>query len=353
MAACKQSRFALYFSPMRHRAEYKFNFVLPISMALAFMVTLMPSLARRCHAAVVPSRPTPSWLLQNGVWVPLVAPNPDTPAGQVAEMISELNSGRPKHIPKQARRWIKANKTNPLAPEVLLLRGDAYNAMGAKYTALFAYEDLLDNYPTSPLYGPCLRREYNIACAFLRGYKRKFLGMRILPVSGDALELLRRIQDRQRGSPLAELAGIRVADYYYHDSRFHRAFQSYQDFLRRYPYSQFVIKATIMEVQCLLATFRGVKFDLTPLRNADAQLETLTQEYPHFAQMLQVKALEERIYQIEGHKELEIARFYIRFSKPTAARYYYNRVINDWPDTQWAKTAKKELVEHFGVEAVK
>jgi outer membrane assembly lipoprotein YfiO len=325
----------------------------PRAAVPALLLVVLLTLGSRCPAVVIVPQPTPSWLLQNGVWVPLVAPNPDTPPGQVAEMIAELNSGHPKHIPKQARRWIKANKNNPLAPEVLLLRGDAYNAMGAKYTALFAYEDLLDNYPTSPLYGPCLRREYNIACAFLRGYKRKFLGMRILPVSGDALELLRRIQDRQRGSPLAELAGIRVADYYYDDSRFNRAFQSYQDFLRRYPYSQFVVKATIMEVQCLLATFRGVKFDLTPLRNADAQLETLMQEYPHFAQMLQVKSLEERIYQIEGHKELEIAQFYIRFSKPSAAKYYYNRVINDWPDTRWAQIAKKELVEHFGAEAIK
>ncbi len=319
----------------------------------AFAVLLVMATVSLARAAVTPPNPTPSWLLQNGVWVPLVAPNPNTPEGQVAQMIAELNSGHPQHIPKQAKRWIKHNKTNPLTAEVLLLRGDAYNAMGAKYTALFSYENLLDNFPTSPLYGPCLRREYNIACAFLRGYKRKFLGMRILPVTGDALELLRRIQDRQRGSPLAELAGIRVADHYYNDARFHRAFQSYQDFLRRYPYSQFVIKATIMEVQCLLATFRGVKFDLTPLRNADAQLESLTQEHPNFARILQVKALEERIYQIEGRKELEIARFYIRFSKPAAAQYYYNRVINDWPDTQWAKIAQKELVAHFGTEAAK
>ena len=337
---------------MKQRPNYH-RTIPPMLTALAVLLALLVTHGANCSAAVIVPRPTPTWLLQNGVWVPLVTPNANTPPGQVAEMITELNSGHPQHIPRQARRWMKVNQNNPLAPEVLLLRGDAYNAMGEKYTALFAYEDLLDNYPTSPLYGPCLRREYNIACAFLRGYKRKFLGLRILPVTGDALELLRRIQDRQRGSPLAELAGIRVADYYYSDSRFNRAFQSYQDFLRRYPYSQFVVKATIMEVQCLLATFRGVKFDLTPLRNADAQLETLTQDYPHFAQILQVKALEERIYQIEGQKELEIAQFYIRFSKPSAAKYYYNRVINDWPDTRWAKIARKELVAHFGAEAIK
>ena len=130
-------------------------------VALAVLL-LLPALGRQCRAVVMVPRPTASWLLQNGVWVPLVAPSPNTPPGQVAEMIHELNSGRPQRIPKLARRWITANKNNPLAPEVLLLRGDAYNAMGEKYTALFAYEDLLDNYPTSPLYGPCLRREYNI-----------------------------------------------------------------------------------------------------------------------------------------------------------------------------------------------
>jgi tetratricopeptide (TPR) repeat protein len=165
----------------------------------------------------------PGWELRNGSWVPLVQPSPGTPEGQVAEMIRELDVNETKKLITNAKAWEKANKLNPLMPQVLLLQGDAEVARGNKYKALYPYEEMLLNYPTSDLYVAVLQREYNIADAFLNGYKRKFLGMRFLDASEDALELLDRIQDRQRGSPLAEEAGMRIVDYYYGIGKFQPA----------------------------------------------------------------------------------------------------------------------------------
>lgn len=299
-----------------------------------------------------PVRPTAKWVLKHGVWLPVVKPGTDTPAGKVATMIAELHRNEAYRVIHQSKKFLKHHKTDPLVPEVLLLQGDAYNLIGRKYRALFPYEDLLDNFPNSPLYGPCLEREYNIACAFLAGYKRNLLGMKIIPVTGDALRLLRRIQDRQRGSPLAELAGIRVADYYYTQGEFHSALNSYRNFIRRYPYSQFVVKADIREAQCMLGSFKGVRFDLTPLRNAEAKLDSIIRHHPRLAEKYQAHALEERIYQVEGKKELLVARFYLRFGEPQAAKFYFRRVINGWPDTIWAVRAKKALINHFGAGAI-
>lgn len=296
----------------------------------------------------LPARPTAAWVLKHGVWIPVVKAGNTSPAGRVATMIAELHANEPYRVIHQSKQFLKHNKTDPLVPQVLLLQGDAYNEVGRKYRALFPYEDLLDNFPSSPLYGPCLEREYNIACAFLKGYKRNLLGMRIIPVTGDALRLLRRIQDRQRGSPLAELAGIRVADYYYAQGEFQTALDSYRNFVRRYPYSQFVIKADIREAQCMLGSFKGVRFDLTPLRNAEAKLDSIIRHHPRLAQKYQAKALEERIYQVEGKKELLIARFYMRFSRRGAAKFYFRRVINGWPETIWAVRAKQALINNFG-----
>jgi outer membrane protein assembly factor BamD (BamD/ComL family) len=301
--------------------------------------------------ANLPARPTATWVLKHGVWIPVVQPGNTSPAGQVATMIKELHGNQPYRVIHQSKKFLKHHKTDPLVPQVLLLQGDAYNMVGRKYRALFPYEDLLDNFPNSPLYGPCLEREYNIACAFLAGYKRNLLGMRIIPVTGDAIRLLRRIQDRQRGSPLAELAGIHVADYYYKQGEFGTALNSYRNFVRRYPYSQFVVKADIREAQCMLGTFKGVRFDLTPLRNAEAKLDSIILHHPRLAEKYQAKALEERIYQVEGKKELLVARFYLRFGDPGSAKFYFHRVINGWPDTIWAVRAKQELANHFGAGA--
>ncbi len=295
----------------------------------------------------------PGWELRNGSWVPIVPPGVDTPDGQVAQMIEDLANNETKKLISDARKWIKANKKHPLMPQVMLLQGDAEVARGNKYKALYSYEDILNNYPTSELFPHVLEREYNIADAFLRGYKKKFLGLRILSVEGDAIELLDRIQDRQRGSPMAERAGLRVADYYYTNGQFRESTDAYNDFIRRYPYSQYVRKAEMRRAESSLANFRGILFDFTPLYDGRERLAALQEAYPQTSESLQIRAIDDRIYQLEGKKELEIARYYWRAGKKHASGYYYKRVIANWPDTLSADAARKELALRMPQEANK
>lgn len=302
-----------------------------------WVIAALLGLSATAHAA------PPGWELRNGAWVPTVQPDPTTPEGQVATMIRDLEANQTKKVIADAKKWLKANKTNPLVPQVLLLQGDAEVLRKNRYRALFSYEDLVNNFPTSELYPAVLQREYDIADSFLKGYKRKFLGMRILPIGEDSIELLDRIQDRQRGSPLAERAGLRVADYYYSRSRFQEAVEAYTDFLRRYPYSQYVRKAEIRRAEASLGNFRGVLFDLTPLLDARERLAAISQAYPQSAEQLQVKAIEDRIYQIEGRRDLEVARYYWRAGRKYASGWYYQRVINNWPGTIYAQQAEAEL----------
>ncbi|HUO07742.1 MAG TPA: outer membrane protein assembly factor BamD [Phycisphaerae bacterium] len=295
----------------------------------------------------------PGWELRNGSWVPLVQPGAGTPDAQVAQMILDLKANHTKKLISDAKKWEKANKLHPLMPQVLVLQGDAEVARGNKYKALYSYEEMLLNYPTSDLYVHVLQREYNIADAFLNGYKRKFLGMRILPVTEDALTLLDRIQDRQRGSPIAEQAGIRLVDYYYKAGKFQEAVDACSDFLKRYPYSQYVRKAEVRRAEASLGNFHGVLFDFTPLFDARERLAAIGDEYPQTAEQIQVPAVDDRIYQLEGKKELEIARYYWRAGRKHASAYYYKRVIATWPDTAAAQSARSELQRRLPLEVGK
>ncbi len=297
--------------------------------------------------------PRQGWELREGSWVPVVQPGTGTPEAQVANMIQQLNTGHTGELIKDAKKWIKKNKSNPLLPQVLLLQGDAEVARGNKYKALYSYEDILNNFPTSELYVTILQKEFDIADAFLRGYKRKFLGIRMLPVKEDAIELLDRIQDRQRGSPLAEQAGMRAADYYYETGQFQEAIDSYNDFLKRYPYSQYVRKAEVRRAEASLGNFHGVKFDIIPLLDSRERLAAIAQVFPQTAEGLQVAALEDRIYQTEGRKELEIARYYYRANRRHASAYFYKRVIENWPETLFAQKARQELTSRLPGEAGK
>jgi len=295
----------------------------------------------------------PGWELRNGAWVPLVPPGEGTPDAQVAQMVKDLAAGNTKKLIKDAKVWIKKNPKHPLMPQVLLLQGDAEVFRGNRYEALYSYEELVVNYPTSELYIHTLEREYNIADALLRGFRRKFLGLRLFSATEDAIELLDRIQDRQRGAPLAERAGLRVADYYYEVGKFPEAADSYSDFLKRYPYSQYVRKAEIRRAESSLANFRGILFDFTPLYDAREQLATISENYKQSSLELQTRAVDDRIYQLEGAKELEIARYYWRAGRKHAAAFYYKRVKENWPGTTWANEARTELSRRIPEEASK
>jgi outer membrane protein assembly factor BamD (BamD/ComL family) len=315
------------------------------SLALAAAV-LVASVA---SAADTP----PGWELRNGSWVPLVEPGTGSPEAQVAKMIRDLRAipaagTGAAQVVKDAQQWLKRNPRNPLMPQVLLIQGDAEILRGNKYAALYPFEDLLNNFPNSDLALATLEREYVLADAFLNGYKRKFLGLRVLPVTEDALTLLDRIQDRQRGSAIAEMAGLRKADYYYNAGKFPEAVYAYTDFLRRYQYSQYVRKAEIRRTEASTGNFHGVLFDFTPLYEARERLATISEAFSQTAEELQMRAIDDRIYQLEGHKELEIARYYYRAGKKYASAWYYKRVIANWPDTSMADAARKELALKLG-----
>jgi len=307
-----------------------------------FLVLAAAILAACLVPRLAPAAP-PGWELRNGAWVPLVEPDPSTPDGQVAQMIKDLAANRTKDVIGHAMQWLKDNKTHPLVPQVMLLQSDAEVARNTKYKALYPLEDLVNNFPNSELYTAATEREFDIADAFLKGYKKKTLGMRIFPVADDGIELLDRIQDRQRGSPLAERAGIRVADYYYENGQFQDAIDAYGDFLKRYPFSQYVRKAEVRRAEASAGSFKGVKFDVTPLLDARERMAAIRDAYPQTAQDLQIPAIEDRILQLDGQKELEIARYYWRAGQLYASAYYYKRVVRYWPGTQMAQTAQEEL----------
>ena len=318
------------------------------------LATLCASLVAAVLFSATASAAPAGWELRNGTWVPLVEPGSGTPESQVVQMIRDLQAAAasPVHmgaaqLVKTTKKWEKAHKNHPLMPQVLLIQGDAEMVRGHKYASLYPYEDLLNNYPQSDLFVPTLEREYKIADAFLSGEKRVFIWFKILPADDDALQLLDRIQDRQRGSAVAEMSGLRSADYYYESGKFQEAVDTYTDFLKRYPYSQYTRKAEIRRAEASLGNFHGLLFDFTPLYDARERMKTVSDAYPQSSQDLQVKAIDDRVYQLEGQKDLEIARYYFRSGKKHASAWYYKRVIDNWPDTSYALSARKELSERM------
>jgi outer membrane assembly lipoprotein YfiO len=239
--------------------------------------------------------------------------------------------------------WIKVNPAAPDRDRGLFLLAEAYNQTGDKIRGFYHLDELMDYYPESRLFFPSLEKQFSIADTFLKGYKRKFLGIPFLSTDEEAVEILFRIQERAPGSPIAERSLLRTADYFYDSSQFDLASDAYGVYARSYPRSPEVPRVRLRAAFASLAQFRGLRFDATPVIDAKAQLEDIQAEYPEMSERENVADVLERIDGILAARVAQTADFYRRTDQPRAAAYNLKYLLENFPDTPEAPRAREQL----------
>lgn len=89
-----------------------------------------------------------------------------------------LASGNASDAKKQIVDWLKANPKALDRDRAIFLLAEADFRLDDRLKAFYQFDELLDTYPDSRLFNAALYRQYDIADAFLNGYKRKVLGLR-------------------------------------------------------------------------------------------------------------------------------------------------------------------------------
>jgi len=295
--------------------------------------------------APVHAAPEQTFELRDGRWQPVTQA---TPAGPVtdetldrAEQLLARNQFQPAR--KIVLQWLKTNKTHPLRDRGLYLLAEAYFQFGNRILSFYYLDELMDNFPESRLFYPALERQYQIADDYLNGYKRRVLYVPLLGSQDEAVEMLYRIQGRSPGSPLAEKALLRTADFYYADSQFDLAADAYSSYVKSYPRSPAVPRVRLRQAFSALAQFRGLKFDATPITDARAQLLDIRREYPELAAEENIDQIVAQIDEAFARKVSYTADFYRRTSAPKAAVYNYRYLRGKYPESAEATKADAAL----------
>jgi outer membrane assembly lipoprotein YfiO len=239
--------------------------------------------------------------------------------------------------------WIKANTASPERDRGLFLLAEMYDQVGDKIRAFYHLDELMDFYPESRLFQPSLEKQFAIADSFLKGYRRRFLGMPILTGEDEAIEMLFRIQERAPGSPIAERSLLRTADYYYDHGDYDFAVDAYAAYAKTYPRSPDTPGVRLRQAFASLAQFRGKRFDPTPAIDAKAQLQDIQAEYPELAKREGVAEVLVKIDELLAARIAQTADFYRRTNQPRAQAYNLRYLIDNYPSTEAAAKAKTTL----------
>lgn len=214
---------------------------------------------------------------------------------------------------------------------------------GDRIRSFYHFDEVMDLYPDSPLYRAALQRQYDIADAYLRGFRNRLFGLPILSAQDEAIEMLFRIQTRAPGSPLAERALLRTADFYYATSQFDLAADAYASYVSSYPRSPLAPRARLRQAFSLMAQFRGTRFDATPITDARELLSDLIVTQPQLSQKEALPAVVSRIDDAQARKLLQTGDWYRRTNQPRGAAHLYRLVLVRYPNAADAAVARERL----------
>lgn len=312
--------------------------------------TLLASilLSSLCLAAAPPPSPAPPAAeFRNGRWQPVQSPATQQASDPELDRVEQLlkanqNSGAMKIL----LYWVKTHPNDaPLRDRAVFLLGQTFFQQDDRIKAFYYFDEVMDEYPESPLFFPALEMQYRIGDDFLRGRKQYFLGMPIIGSEDEAIEMLYRVQQRSPGSPLAERALLRTADWYYSDAQYDLAHDAYGVYVKNYPRSPAVPQVKLRQAFSSLAQFRGVRFDPTTMLDARAELTEIMIAYPDLAKEQNVASVIHAIDETLSAKLYQRGDFYQRTHEPRAAAYTYRYLLASYPEAPQADKAKQALAK--------
>ncbi|GIW73925.1 MAG: hypothetical protein KatS3mg103_0447 [Phycisphaerales bacterium] len=289
--------------------------------------------------------------LDQGGWQAVEPAEPTDPdEAFIRRAWATLLDGQPARAKHMLDRWLREHRgrDNPWTPLALLVRGDAKVALGDEYDALYDYEEIARRFPGSPEFVKAAQRELDIAVEYLKGKRRKFLGLRITDARRDGEELLVRIAERLPGSQIAERAMLELGAHYRRTGEFALARDVYGIFLEAFPTSSFYRVALLARIEATFAQYNGPQYDGSGLIETQELLDQYQARYPGDLEVqAELDALRVRIDESQGLQLLEMARVYLLRGEHASARYVLGRLLRDHPRTTAAQQAL-DLLERRG-----
>jgi outer membrane protein assembly factor BamD (BamD/ComL family) len=217
-------------------------------------------------------------------------------------------------------------------------------AQGKWAKAVRKYDEFIAAWPDSWLYESALEREYSVAMAFLSGEKRRVIKMLKLSAYEEGAKIMRRIADRVGDdAPIAKRGLIALAKSYQKRKRFLEAYEAWADVSSRWPTGEIGREALLEMAHSLHSAYKSHKYDPASLVSARSYYESFKLRYPQLAGNYDIDAKITMIDEQLAYKQLSIGEYYDRTDNKQAANLYYQMVIDSWPGSTAAKTAKDKI----------
>ena len=296
-----------------------------------------------------------TWHLEKvGDWKTLDSAEQDRFLLAVAEIKRLVNTGKTRDVVRALDK-LKKDFTEIAGPDLdAFMKAELLFSQGKFVKASHAYEKFLVNFPQSWLYEAALDRQFAIATAFLAGQKMPVLGVFKVNGYAEGEKIMERVSDRAGNASIGLKAALGVVKSYEDRGKFNEAYLRWSQIQSQWPTGLTAKDALLGMGRCKHAAYKGPNYDASSLVSAKSYYGNFRLRYPPDAEKFD---LEKRIGQIDeqlAYKQFSIGQYYQRTGSKQAAFFYYQMVIDNWPNTTAAEMAKRNMAtENSKVEKVK
>jgi len=285
------------------------------------------------------------WSSETGKWSnPKYDPEKGHPEEQLAFIEGLFNKGNYQESLVQAKRLLAYYPESKEAPEAQYYMGRVYEKTSKLYVAYQAYQKVIDKYPYNERFKEILQRELDIGQKFLEGRKRKIWKVSVsFMVEDPAVEIFIKVVENAPYGEYAPVSQYKLGLAYKRIGLFEEARDAFQDLIEKYPDSEWIDAANYQLAEVALGGSLPSDYDQQMTEEAVRKFEEFVKEHPDAK--LSEKAREEigDLRKREAKKQYDTARFYETRKEYTSACIYYEYLINEFPQTEWAEKGKKRL----------
>ena len=294
-----------------------------------------------------------TWRLDSeGDWQPIATEPHEEYLHAVADLKDLIRSGDSKAV-EASLAQIKDEFPQYVGPDLdLFIAGELQYRKDHFGRAMARFEKLLKDNPASEFAAPVMEREFDIAQAYMTGHKKMVLGF--IRISGHAtgVEIMEGLSDRvglEDPNGIGLRAAVAVAESYEARKEYTEASLKWSEIASYWQTGPIGRRALLQMAEDNLAAYNAppprkrARFDASRLTTARTYFERYQARYPEEAESLGIPDKIRLIDEEMAEKQLSIGRYYQRVGKSEAARFYFEIVVRDWPETTAGRTAAEIL----------
>ena len=163
----------------------------------------------------------------------------------------------------------------------------------------------------------------------------------------DAANAFETVVSVGRGTDVGQEAQFLLAESYFKDRRYMLAAAEYERYALFYPNSSRREMVDFKQGKSYYFLSPRYKLDQTNTRKAIEQFRLFNSRYPNSDLVTESGELITELRTKLAKKKFEAANFYMRTDRFQSAVLYYDLVIDDFPETEWAEKSLVEQIEAY------